>query len=184
MENTRVKELMVPVAGYCTIPSNATLYDAVLELEKARLESEAGGRPYRAILVLDADGNVIGKLSQLDVLRTLEPRYSEVDDLRKVSGFGITAEYLRSMLETFDLWQTPLADLCKKAADVKVVDLLRSPLEGEIIDQEATLNHAVHQFVVGHYQSLLVKSERGFVGILRLVDVFHEITEQIKACKI
>lgn len=185
MENMRVRELMVPVNSYCTIAADATLHEAVLELEKARMESDAGGgRPYRAILVLDANGNVIGKLSQFDVLRSLEPKYSEVDDVRKLSGFGITAEYLRSMLETFDLWQTPMADLCRKAADVKVSDLLRSPLEGEIIDAEATLNQAVHQFVVGHHQSLLVTSEGRIVGILRLVDLFHEITEQIKACKI
>jgi predicted transcriptional regulator len=61
---------------------------------------------------------------------------------------------------------------------------VKSPLEGEIIDQEATLNRAVHQLVVGHFQSLLVTSKGEFVGILRLVDVFHELTERMKACKI
>lgn len=184
MESTRVRELMVPVDRYCTMTVDATLYEAVVKLERARIESEADGRPFRAILVLDRAGKVVGKLSQFDVLRSLEPRYSEVEDLRRVSGFGITAEYLRSMMETFELWQAPLADLCRKAVDMKVGDLLRSPLEGEIIDQEATLNQAVHQFVVGHHQSLLVTSEEEIVGILRLVDVFHEITEQIKACRI
>ena len=184
MDSRKVHDLMVPVQKYCTITADATLYDAVVELETARVESDAGGRPYRAILVLDRNGKVVGKLSQLDVLRSLEPKYSEVGDLRKVSGFGITAEYLRSIMESYDLWQTPLADLCQKAAGMKVADLLRSPLEGEVIDGDASLNEAVHHFVVGHYQSLLVKSSGEFVGILRLVDLFHEVTEQIKACKI
>jgi CBS domain-containing protein len=184
MENLRVKDLMVPVDRYCAVSEDATLYDAVMELEKARIQYEARGRPYRAVLVSNKEGQVIGKLSQLDVLRSLEPRYTEVGDLRKVSGFGISAEYLHSMMETFELWKAPLDDLCRKALDHKVGDLVKSPLEGEIIDQDATLNRAVHQLVVGHFQSLLVISKGEFVGILRLADVFHEVTERMKACKI
>jgi len=184
MENLKVKDLMVPVEQYCSVGEDATLYDAVIELEKARVQDEASGCPYRAVLVCSKEGKVVGKLSQLDVLRSLEPRYTEAGDLRKVSGFGISAEYLRSMMDTFGLWKAPLDDLCRKATDFEVGDLVRSPLEGEVIDEEASLNRAVHQLVVGHFQSLLVTWKGEYTGILRLVDVFREITERMKACKI
>jgi predicted transcriptional regulator len=184
MENLKVKDLMVPVQQYCTVYEDSTLLDAVMELEKARIQDEASGSPYRAVLVCSRDGKVVGKLSQLDVLRSLEPRYTEMGDLRKLSGFGISAEYLRSVMEKFELWKTSLDDLCRKAMDLKVGELVRSPLEGEIISEEATLDQAVHQLVVGHFQSLLVSSKGESVGILRLVDVFQEVTERMKACKI
>jgi CBS domain-containing protein len=184
MERLKVKDLMVPVERYCTVSEDVTLYDAVIELETACKQYEASGRPYRAVLVCDKQGKVIGKLSQLDVLRSLEPRYTEMGDLRKVSGFGISAEFLHSVMEKFELWQTALDDMCRKAMERNVAELVRSPLEGEVIDQEAPLNRAIHQLVVGHFQSLLVTSKGNVVGVLRLVDVFHEVTERMKLCKI
>jgi CBS domain-containing protein len=48
---------------------------------------------------------------------------------------------------------------------------------------DATLDQAIHQLVVGHHQSLLVtKDGKEIVGILRLTDVFQEISERIKEC--
>jgi predicted transcriptional regulator len=67
---------------------------------------------------------------------------------------------------------------------VKVGDLVATPLEGEIIDSEDTLNKAVHQIIVGHKQSLIVKSGGKIVGILRLTDVFDEIAKRMRLCKI
>jgi predicted transcriptional regulator len=59
-----------------------------------------------------------------------------------------------------------------------------TPLDGEIIDSEDTLNKAVHQIIVGHNQSLIVKSGGKIVGILRLTDVFDEIAKRMRLCKI
>ncbi|MBI5252360.1 MAG: CBS domain-containing protein, partial [Desulfomonile tiedjei] len=129
-------------------------------------------------------GKVIGKLAQLDVLRALEPRYSELIDLKKVSGFGLSAEFMKSMMDRYELWKAPLEDLCRKAAQVRLGTLVSAPLEAEIIDQNATLDKAVHQMIMGHHQSLLVTSGESIVGILRLTDVFKEVSDRIKACKI
>ena len=38
--------------------------------------------------------------------------------------------------------------------------------------------------IMGHHQSLLVTSGERIVGILRLSDVFKEVSDRIKACKI
>jgi CBS domain containing-hemolysin-like protein len=65
-----------------------------------------------------------------------------------------------------------------------VGDLVATPLDVEIIDSEDTLNKAVHQIIVGHNQSLIVKSGGKIVGILRLTDVFAEIAKRMKLCKI
>ncbi len=184
MENIRVKDLMVPVEKYVTISETATLYEAVIRLEQAQHDYEEGKCPHRAILVIGTSGDVIGRMNKIDVIRSLEPKYVELGDLRKVSGFGLAPEFMKAMMEKFELWETPLNDLCRKAADVRVGDLVATPLEGEIIDAEDTLNKAVHQIIVGHNQSLIVKSGGKIVGILRLTDVFDEIAKRMKLCKI
>ncbi len=71
MKSYLVKDLMVPLSEYATVTEDATLFEAVLSLERAQENFEDKHTRYRhrAILVLDKDGRVVGKLSQLDVLR-------------------------------------------------------------------------------------------------------------------
>jgi CBS domain-containing protein len=184
MEAIKVRDLMVPLAQYVCVSDDATLSDAVAELEEAQTKGVSTGYPHRAVLVCDKGGKVIGKLSQLDVLRSLEPRYSEVADLKKVSGFGLSAEFMKTTMQEYDLWKAPLDDLCRKASQVRIGSIVSAPLEGELVEEEATLNKAVHQMIMGHHQSLLVVSGEQIVGILRLSDVFKEVSNRIRACKI
>lgn len=184
MERIKVKDLMVPLDQYVCVSQDDTLFEAVVELEQAQASYMSRGYPHRAVLVCDKEGKVIGKLAYLDVLRALEPRYSELTDMKKVSGFGLSSDFMKSMMNRYELWKAPLEDLCHKAAQVQLGSIVSAPLEGEVIDQNATLDKAVHQMIMGHHQSLLVTSEGSIVGILRLTDVFREVSDRIKACKI
>ena len=181
MEEKTVRDLMVPLGQYACIPEDATLYDAVVALEEARKKHEGVPYTYRAVLVADKSGRVKGKVSLLDLLRSLEPKYGEMGDLRKVSGSDLSTEFLRSTVSAYDLWRTPLDDLCREAAQLKVGVITKSPLEGEFIDADASLNKGIHQLIMGRHQSLLVTSEGEIIGIFRLVDVFVEVGDRIKA---
>jgi CBS domain-containing protein len=183
MNSIKVKDWMVPLDEYATVSEDATLNEAVLALERARGRFDRKGYRHRAVLVLDKGGRVIGKLSQLDVLRCLEPKYAELGDLKKISGYGLSAEFLRSMIDRYDLWKAPLDDICRKAARMLVGDITSSPLAGEFIGAEASINQAVHQLIIGHHQSLMVTSKGEIVGILLLTDVFQKVGERIKSCK-
>jgi CBS-domain-containing membrane protein len=60
-----------------------------------------------------------------------------------------------------------------------------APSAGEYIQQDASLDIAIHQLIVGCHQSLLVKDDRGeIVGILRLTDVFAAVFHKLKECKL
>ena len=61
---------------------------------------------------------------------------------------------------------------------------MQAPSEGEIIDQEASLEIAVLQLVMGNHLSLLVTRDRKIVGILRLTDVFAAVFHTMKECEI
>ena len=182
MEKMKVKELMVPIGEYVCIPEDASLGDAVLALEQARERCSAGSYAYTAVLVCTKADKELCKMSLLDVVRSLEPRYIELGDLQKYVGHGLSVEYLSSTMLEYGIWQTPFDNLCRKAKDVKVKTLVAAPLSGEIIDQDATLDRALHQ--VGHFQSLLVRSGGEFVGLFRLADVFHEVARRIKVCEL
>ena len=185
MADPIVKDLMVPLEEYVTVDEEATLYDAVMALEKAQEDLDRSFYKYlhRAILVLDVDKNVVGKISQLDVLGALEPKYREVGDLGKLSKTGFSPEFMKSMLDQYALWDRPLNQICSKASNIKVKIFMHTPTEGEYIHEDARLGEAIHQLVLGHHQSLLVTSIKKIVGILRLTDVFMKIFEEMRACR-
>ena len=97
---------------------------------------------------------------------------------------GFSPEFIRSMMKKYELWQRPLDEICGKAFNIKVKDIMVTPTEGEVVDAERSLNEAIHLLVMGRHQSLLVLEKGMIVGILRLSDVFGEICRQIKACRV
>jgi len=184
MESIRVKDLMVALEEYATVSEDATLYEAVFALEEAQRSFDQKRYMHRAILVMDKNNMVVGKVSQLDVLRSLEPKYAYFEDFEGTSRFGFSAHFIRSIQEKYGFWQKPLDDICQKAAQKKVKDIMYTPTEQEYVDADATLNDAIHQIVMGHHQSLLVTKGEKIVGVLRLTDIFMEIINRIKACQI
>lgn len=185
MKTRKVKDLMVRLEEYATVGEDASLYEAVLALEEAQKKFRQDRYKHRAILVLDRSRRVVGKLSQLDVIKGLEGGYKKMGDFTGISHTGFSTEFIKSMVDKYDLWQKPLEDICRRSPHIKVRDVMYTPTEGEYVPQEASLDQALHQLVVGHHQSLLVtKDGKEIVGILRLTDVFQEVCEMMKACQL
>lgn len=183
MKSFSIKDLMVPLSEYATVPQDATLFEAVLALEKAQEEFDATRYRHRAILVLDDKGDVVGKLGQVDVLRALEPKYLEMmGDNQSSLRIGFTKTFMKSILSQYKMWDAPLQDICRKAGVCCIRSFMTTPREEEYIDREATLDEAIHQLVMGNYQSLLVTGDKGIVGILRLTDVFAAVFHTMKQC--
>lgn len=184
MKTIRVKDLMVPLESYATAPEDATLSEAVAALEKAQKAFDQTRYKHRAVLICNKEGNVVGKLSQIDVLRGLESKYWEIGGQDALDRFGLSQGYLKSMMEQYSLWDKPMRDICRKATDIKVKDIMYTPTEGEYVKEDATLNEAIHQLVMGRHQSLLVLSGEKITGVLRLTDVFMEVVQSIHACEL
>ena len=184
MADKKVKDIMVPLADYATVSENANLHEAVFALREAQHKFDLSKDPHRAIIVLNNKGNVVGKLSQLDLLKGLEPNYDKIGDFRETSRFGFTPDFLKSLMKNYGLWNHPLMDLCKKAAEKKVKDIMYTPTQGEFVLEDAFLDEAIHQLIMGHHQSLLVTKDKKIVGILRLSDVFREVCDLILACPV
>jgi CBS domain-containing protein len=175
---------MVPLSEYATVSEDATLYEAVMALERAQESFEDKHTRYRhrAVLILDKKGNVVGKLSQLDVLKSLEPKYQDLSEGKGVHRFGFTKQFMQSTLQEYNLFAKPLEDICRKAGEQNVKQFMYTPTEGEYVSEDASLDVAVHQLVMGHHQSLLITRGDRIAGVLRLTDVFAAVFHTMKAC--
>ncbi len=184
MKSISVKELMVPLSEYAVVSEDDTLHEAVMALERAQEQFEKNRYIHRAILVKGKRGNIVGKVSQRDIIIGLEPNYKKIGEVDSIVNIGFSKTFLMNLIDQYHLWDAPLEDICRKASKTKVKKIMTTPTKGEYIDAEATLDQAAHQLVMGIHQSLLVLENKTIIGILRLVDVFKEISVQIKACKI
>jgi len=184
VKKTSIKALMVPLEEYPTVSEESSVYDAVIALEKAQDEFDKTRYRHRATLVRDERKRIVGKVSQWDLLRSLEPKYEGFGDMRSTSLSGLSPLLIKSMMESSGLWQDDLDFLCHRVAGKKVKDIMYRPTEGEKVEENATLGEALHTLIAGHHQSLLVTRDKDIVGILRLTDMFKLVCERIKSCGI
>jgi len=183
MKSRQVKDLMVPIADYATIHAEATIGEAIRALENANRRH--GEKPYRhqSLVVIDADRHVVGRLSQVDIMHAMEPRYTELGDARWIGRSVLSREVLKTLREKFELWEQPLEELCRVVQKVKVRDFMQIPTEGEIVAETDTMNVAMHRIVMGRHHSLLVIRDKEIVGILRSTDLFNTLYDMLAACK-
>lgn len=180
MKNYVVKDLMVPISEYATVPEEATLFEAVLALEKAQEEFQQSQYSHRAVLILDKKQRVVGKLSQMDFLCALEPSDANLDQIRQFKRFGFTRKAVALQQEEYLKTSPPILDVYSKATQLKVTDFMQRPTEGEYVDENASLDMALHQLTAGSNLSLLVTRGADIVGILRLSDVFAAVFHAMK----
>jgi hypothetical protein len=177
-----VKDLMVPLSEYATVPLGTTLFEAMLALEKAQEEFDHTKYKHRGILILDDSKQVIGKLSHLHALSALEPKIDEGSGIKNLGQFGFSAGFLRDLRKKRRRLEAPLGDLCRKAVELKVEDFMHIAAEDEFIDHAATLDMAIHQLVQEKLLSLLVTRDGSTIGILRVADVFAAVYHHMTEC--
>lgn len=184
MEKMNIESLIVPIDEYATVGEDANLHEAVKVLKEAKdgYKHKHYFHLHRQILVTDKNGDISGKISQLDVLRALEPKYGDLGDMRHLSRTGFSTNFIKSIMERYALYEIPLTEICRRAADLKVKDFMYSTGEGEYIKADANLREAIHMFVMGQHQNLLVTRNKKIVGILRLTDVFEEVFQTVVSC--
>ena len=183
MNVKKVKEVMVPLSEYATVNEEDTLETAVRTLLASHKTATQHGYKHRAVLVFDKNGDISGKVSSLDVLRALEPKYSQFghsDHLAKMglSRFGLSDDFIHSLVKNYNLWDESCDTLVVKAKRRKIKDVMYSPQEGEYVKDDVLIPEAIHQFILGHHQSLLVLNKQDkVIGILRLTDIFTLICD-------
>ena len=131
-----IKELMVPLEEYATVSDDATLADAIQALDHAQETYCQNKYRHRAILVLDNNRQPIGKISQIDALRALEPKYKEIQNQDTRGAFRhFSRMFLNSMIEYHRLFDGSLDDLRNKAAKIHVRDFMLTLSADECVSE-------------------------------------------------
>jgi hypothetical protein len=177
-----IRETMSPTEDFPRISDQASFFDAVLAMDAAQEAFLAGKARQRILLVEDAGRTVTGKITPMDVLRGLEPKYDKIEDQNIISRFGLSYA-VDSMKEEFRLWQKPLADLCGKATSLKVGEFQNSPTPDHTVDVGDSMDNAMHRFALTRHDSLFVQEGGKVIGLLRFSDVYKAVSSALKECR-
>jgi len=181
MENHSVKDLMIPISEYATVVLGTSLADALDALEKSQKAHTANKYQHRAILVLDDNGDIVGKIGQLRALKAIEPRYDFNDKIQELKKYNFSEEYISQIRDRYRS-EEPILDkeALKIIARKKVEEFMQKPKAGSFVSEQSTLDTAVHKLAAGRLQSLLVTRNKKIVGVLRMADVFSVVFHEIK----
>jgi CBS-domain-containing membrane protein len=167
----RVADFMIPVADYPSVRDTAPLREAVAIIENARLEVERRPSLPRALLVFDAIRVAVGYVRRRDLMRGLEPRFLLSQPLAyRQKPFDVAIDPNLSEL-SYDR----VVRAIREQADRPVSDVMR-PIEATV-DADDHLAKVVSEMVSLDLALIPVLRERQLVGVVRSVDVFHELAQ-------
>ena len=181
MNKTQVKEIMIPILNYVTVQKENTLVEVLRYLEQARKSENE--HAHRDAIVVDANGVFIGKVTMIDVFRALEPNYAKVEQQQEKGV--LTADFVMKAAKDFNLWIEPTQTICERGGCLLVSDAMHTPEKIEYIEETATLENALHLYVMGIHQPLIVNDKNGIVtGLLRFGDVFEVVRQRLLGCSV
>ena len=175
-----VKDVMIPISRYVTVKKNNTLIDVLAALENSR-KSEAE-HAHRDAIVVDEDGEFVGTVTMLDIFRALEPNYKKVDE-KKAMG-TLTQFFVEKAVKEFNLWMEPMQDVCGRGAHKFVSEVMHVPAGADYVKEEDSIELALHKYVMGVHQPLIVKAGDAVTGVLRFGDVFEVTRKAMLSCPI
>jgi CBS-domain-containing membrane protein len=168
---------MLSLSDYAVVDEDATLRQALEALHASVAKLPPDRQPHRAVLVRNRRGEIIGKVHYFAFLRALVPDRRSVRSLSVLERAGVGDDLRESSMRMLDLLTGDLVDICERARSVKVRDFYTSATVS--IQEEAPLSDAIVMFLSHQTLSLLVRRREETVGILRLSDLFDELSRQI-----
>lgn len=179
MQTRHVRDVMLPLDRYATVHRDATIRDALDALAAAQDKLGGEAHHHRAVLVLDDDRRVVGKLSLLAILAGCQPWVLKHDDPSSVMRMSRVEDYVRALRDRPASLEGDIGLLVAEASRVRARDAM-VPVDVSI-DEDATLFDAIYALVVRWTQSMLVTRGDEVVGILRMSDVFEVLSDAVRA---
>ena len=180
MIDVLAKDVMIPISMYVTVKKDNTLIDVLAALENAR-QSDAA-HAHRDAIVVDDAGKFVGKVTMMDIFRALEPKYSKVAE--SGSKGALTWDFVDKAVKDFNLWVEPIKDVCSRGADKRVGEVMHVFDKADFIRESDSIELALHKYVMGVHQPLIVRDGDTVTGVLRFGDVFEVVRKAMLNCSI
>ncbi len=176
----KVREVMIPISKCLKVRKDHTLIEVFKALDQTPITDNDAA--HKDSMVLDESDNYIGKVTMIDIFRALEPNYSKVEKQKKMASM-LSAGAVMKIARDFNLWMEPTKSICERANQLKVADVMHTPEEIEYIKEEDTLEKALHIYVMGVHQPLIVRNDDNKItGILRFGDIFEAFRQSLLNC--
>lgn len=180
MKHTLVKDVMIPIENYVTVQKEDSLFDVLHALEQARNTGE--DHAHRDAIVVDEKGLFIGKVTMIDIFRSLEPNYKKIEKNQK--GGTLSKALVLKAMQDFNLWMEPTQTLCERGRLLKVEKVMHVPEKIEYIKEEETIEKALHLYVMEIHQPLIVTKTDKVSGVVRFGDIFEAVRQKLLSCDI
>jgi predicted transcriptional regulator len=170
----RVGEIMIPVDKYPSVRDKATLRDAIAVIEGAELEVDRRKSLPPVLLVFDEIDVLVGYIRRRDIMQGLEPKFLTLQPLeyrKKLFDVAIDPNLLEL---SFD----KVVKGIREQANRPVSDVMH-PIE-ITIDANDHMIKAVYEMVAYNLTLIPVLEEGRVVGVLRSVDLFHELVKLVQ----
>ena len=178
-----VKDLMVPAGDCGSVQQDMTIGEAILTLNlpHERQTAHPRGAKHGTLLVIDKDHRAVGKLGHTDIVVSMDPAFREhqgQESIAHTATAGLSPALLKSLTQSYSAWSGHFEERCLEVLSLKVKDCMCPPGEDHCVLERDFLEVAIHKLAVGYHQTLLVTSEAGIVGILRMADLFGQIIRE------
>jgi len=177
MKQILVADIMVPISNCLTVRKDYSLLDVFQALDQTRKSKNES--PYKDSIVFDENGTFLGKVTMIDIFKALEPNYSRVEQQHKMASM-LSAGAVMKIARDFNLWLEPTQTIRQRAGQLKVADVMHTPEQIEYIKEKENLEKAMHIYVMGVHQPLIVKNADNVVtGVLRFGDIFEAFRQSL-----
>ena len=177
MKQILVADIMVPLSYCLTVQKDYSLLDVFQALDQTRKSKNES--LHKDSIVFDANGAFLGKVTMIDIFKALEPNYSRVKQQHKTAS-TLSAVAVMKIAEDFNLWLEPTQTIRHRAGQLKVADVMHIPEKIEYIKEEENLEKAMHIYVMGVHQPLIVKNaDNEVTGVLRFGDIFEAFRQSL-----
>jgi CBS domain containing-hemolysin-like protein len=168
---------MLPLSDYAVASADATVHDALEALQLALSRLPPDRQPHRAVLVRSGRGEIIGKIHYFAFLRAMLPDPRPRENREVLERAGVSDDVRDSYRHMLDMLLGDLVDFGERARRTIVRDIYAPATIN--IQEDATIYDAILRFLNHQTLSLLVRRGDETVGILRLSDLFEEISRQV-----
>lgn len=173
----RVREMMILLDEYPWVRIDDTLGQAIRVIEDSQLKVGRRASLPRVLLVFDHDDELVGVVRRRDIMRGLEPDFLVSQPLEyRVKLFEVGQDPHLTELSTDLSREVDLERVMKglrAQAGRPVGDVLR-PIPTSLGPEDQVMK-AVYEMVSLNQSLIPVVEDDKVIGVLRSVDVFHEL---------
>ena len=168
-ESNVVKDVMINIFEYPHVPYWFTINQAIKIVKVSFISAKKYPDPL-AVLVFDEKYNLMGTLALKDILRGLEPKFMMTSD--KAQGFKEQESELSL------IWDSLFSKQSRELAEKAVSDIM-VPAK-HFVEPNDPLTKAAYLMI--HRDLVLLpvlENKKKFVGLVRMIEVFDEISNTI-----